>query len=77
MESSSLESLHFRNAINIVWFGARELGHPCSCHILVVITRLEIPHLRRWIVKVASGNRIITIHTDSRNMNAALLICVS
>lgn len=69
--------LHFRNAINIVWFGARELGHPCCCNILVLITGLEIPQLRRWILKVERGNGIITNHTDNRNTNVVLLICVS
>jgi len=39
MESSSLESLHFRNVINIAWFDARELGHLCSCNILALITQ--------------------------------------
>lgn len=77
VETSSLESLHFRNVNNIVWSGARELGHPCTCNILVLITRLEISQLRRWILKVARGNRVITIHTDNKNLNAALLICVS
>lgn len=59
--SSSLEWLHFRKVNNTVWFGARELEHPCSCNILALITRLEISQLRRWILKAARGNRAITI----------------
>lgn len=75
--SSSLEWLHFRKVNNTVWFGARELKHPCSCNILALITRLEISQLRRWILKAARGNRAITIHIDSRDLNAALPDCVS